>query len=395
MKKKKLLIPFLLLLLTFTVLEAANVSAASDTEAANASAASDTEVTAATEAKIGSKKYTSLDEAMKAVKNGQTIKLMTDVSYKKNDLTVDRSKVKFTLNLNGHTLKFSSGHGLIVKNGSMTVTGKKGTLRFGTSGSTVKSGGTLTLKSGTYRGTIENKGTMKITGGTFSKTFLSNGKTMTISGGTFNSIALNNSGTAKISGGTFSKPGIINGKTMTISGGTFKNYQNGKYQGMISNWGEGSKSVKLTVSGGTFKMSQQGTIFVNYYGGILNLKKATATCTNTKGEVLLDYGYGKTTISGGKYTSKGDLMTVVSGSSAKIKGGTFKLTGGSSTIIMKTCDNGKITVSGGTFIAPKSYAYCVKAKAGVPDGTVTINGGNFSSVKTRKKSSATSMPYYF
>ena len=66
-----------------------------------------TKAEAATVAKIGGRSYSSLKTAIRRVRNNQTIKLMRNVTLKKQ-LVISNNK-KFTINLNRHTIRMSRG----------------------------------------------------------------------------------------------------------------------------------------------------------------------------------------------------------------------------------------------------------------------------------------------
>lgn len=139
--------------------------------------------------------YTSLDDALDAVKDGDTITLLSDA-----EITTWHSLSKaFTLELNGKTVTTQSNAELyihaqvIVQNNS---TGKTGGMA-GTSLLNVQSKGDLIIQSGTFDGKIAiNDGKLTIKGGTFNQVVdLPRGDSDSVffSGGTFAKIWYPNS----------------------------------------------------------------------------------------------------------------------------------------------------------------------------------------------------------
>ncbi|MCC8045390.1 MAG: carbohydrate-binding domain-containing protein [Clostridiales bacterium] len=389
---------------------------------------------ASTVATIGSTKYTSLQKAFDAVKDGQTIVLQKDVSSS-STITVSRSGKSFTLNLNKHTLTFKKAAYLYVKKGTLTIRNGKIVQAGPACGSNytvtstvvkIASNAKVTILSGTYRGEIINKGTMTISGGTFT-----NAGTTTSEGYTLYGDILNNSGTMTIKGGTVKQSsdcatyGInvtnlaVNTGTMKISGGTFSAIGTG---GSVLNKGT------LTITGGDF--SKTGEVSSYAYGaldneGTLTIKKGTFTADTELSHALYSSG-GKVVISGGTFTGnsaygvvyfadttatikegtiKGNYefarhLFIAYNSTIKITGGTFKVTGtptrstptailaawegakitvtdgtfsGKSVVMLYAEGTGKITVSGGTFTGSKAYKY-----RKLDGGKVTIKGGTFN-----------------
>ncbi|MCC8047255.1 MAG: hypothetical protein LIP12_17500 [Clostridiales bacterium] len=367
-----------------------------------------------TVAKIGSTKYTSLEAAFKAAKNGQTIVLQKDVSYS-SVLSFSRSGKSVTLNLNKHTITFKKSTAyLYVKKGTLTV--KNGTVKqtkavydeiSGVNGTVFKTAkaGTLKITSGAYKGELENLGTMIISGGSFYNayadyygtgtkvygTIIDNSGTLTISGGTFTKRVWSmqwfvvNTGKMTISGGEFVSSGysILNstqGK-LTITGGTFSG--DGEYTesfaGLIYNYGSGATIV---IKDGTFTTESGAPCIANeigkttIYGGTFVNKDSNYYCIYATGG--WEDEESVISIKGGTFKSAGDMIRARYGATVKISGGTFKTTGNKS-IVLYTWNGGKIKVTGGSFTGKKAYKY-----AQVTDSTrygkakVTISGGTFN-----------------
>lgn len=250
-----------LIALFFTLLFSINVSASAKTVAS-----------------IGNKNYSSMQQAIKAVKNGQTIKLKANVK----DVRINR-KVKFTLNLNKHKITESQRLIGAIDINKATVTLKNGTVK---GRIYVQKQGNLTLAGGTYSGDIINSGKLTVKKGT---TVSNNG----------NVLVNEKSGTMKISGGTFKgkaqdAPCISNSGKLTITGGAFSATG---YARVIHNGEKGNVSIKS----GTF-YSQQGEALINW------AKTSTAT------------------ISGGTFWAKKGLTVVANSGKLTMNGGTIKST---------------------------------------------------------------------
>lgn len=204
-------------------------------------------VQAKTVAKIGKKSYSSLDKAIAAVKNKQTIVVTRNTSIK--DTIYVKGKKKFTINLNKHTVKTKHTNNpwntgwIQIKKANVTI--KNGTMKCGKYASTlfeIEKKGKLTIINGNYTGEFNNKGQMIVKNGTFktsannSDIFYNNGK-LTINKGTFstkrdNSNIVYSANKLTIKGGTFSAVGgncVYVGRSnvyktigsTTITGGSF------------------------------------------------------------------------------------------------------------------------------------------------------------------------------
>lgn len=208
--------------------EAAGTTAASKESAAPAAATNEAaapvaetggEGTTAAVAQIGSHGYSSLQEAINAAQDGETVKLLADAT---EDVAVAAGK-NVVLDLGGKTLTNTNA-------GKATLT--------------IEKGATATVKNG------------KVIGGTSFYTIQNNGTAMfedvTASAGNTGSSMLDNWGTLTINSGTYA--GGLNvvkseeGSTLTINGGKFElNYASSQgYTGVVFNYGN------ATITGGEF-----------------------------------------------------------------------------------------------------------------------------------------------
>lgn len=185
-----------------------------------------TSASAKTVASIGSKNYSSLQSAIKAVKKGQTVKLKSNVTIKE---TIEMNKnIKFTLNLNKKKITSKNCSALTINKGTVTI--KNGTVT-SSMGIFVGKKAALNIKSGTYNCYISSSGKLNVSGGTIKGVSNDRG-TMTMKGG-------------KIKYGIY-----CTGKnsSLTITGGTVIQPKDA--------WGSGAITVsgnfkKLVISGGS------------------------------------------------------------------------------------------------------------------------------------------------
>lgn len=278
------------------------------------------------EAAIGKKNYTNFEDALKNVKNGQTITLKKNVKFK-DTIAINRN-VKFTLDLNKKTLTYTGEETGILLRRKVNMTIKNGTFK-SADGRALNIGyqANVTIPSGTYQGSIYNTGTLTVKNGKFKDT-ISNYGTLVIKGGTFENTK---------DGGNL----IYNdcGKKITISGGKFINRS-------LDSQGIYNYEGNITIKGGTFSTS-------GYYL-IGNISK------------------GKITISDGTFSSSNGLILYDTGKSLVIKGGKFTTTSSEYPLLWSSK---KVTISGGTFTAKKAKPILVTK------GTLVISGGTFKPYK--------------
>ena len=228
------------------------------------------------------KAFATLDEAFNAVIEGQTVRLLKDLT---EDVTINKN---ITLDLGGKTLtNTGAGKATITIAKDATATVKNGTVKGGTSyyniqnngtatfeGLTATAGntgssmidnwGTLTIESGTYTGGLnvvksEEDSTLVINGGTFTLDYATSGYTgvilvygdTTITGGEFIQ--------SLTTTGRWNHPqviatGVVEGHPAItrVTGGMFTNKMSG--EGIFRGIGKAT-SDNFEVSGGTFNKS--------------------------------------------------------------------------------------------------------------------------------------------
>lgn len=297
-----------------------------------------------TVATIGKKQYTTLAKAVSAVKKGQTITVVKNITTAQS-LEIKKNGVTFTIDFGGHTYKCThkSKYAIFISGGKVTIKNAKMSSR---ALFKITSKGKLTINGGTYKtqAPVSNSGDMTIQKGTFNRTSYSDnysegysslitnygptGK-LTIKGGTFNAngrAAILNSGTLKISDGKFTAKEIASMQVLWESWG---------YVGLLRNYGDGNKGGTIEITGGTF--NSPFTVIANVNGNV--------------------------TIKGGTFTADQRALLHTIEGSVKISKGTF-ISLASSKYAMLYLWNGKTTITGGTFTGKKASFY-YKDKAAV------------------------------
>lgn len=310
-----------------------------------------------TTATIGSKKYSSLQKAVTAVKNGQTIKLQKNILV--STPIESKNNVKFTLDLNKHKITTPKSKFRVTNDGKK-MTGSfrifKGNVIIvnGTFGDyaaiKVEKDATLTIKGGTYWQLIN-----------FGKTTVSNAKFIN----KWYAASYNYAGTLSISNTAMKAHGnciyAVNGKLITkagsyqpysskskypqiavekasvsISGGTFTSNHNVIY----------NNNGKVSISGGTYKAAGSAPALYNNTGTMI-VKNGAFSASNTN---ALSNIRGSLTISGGTFKNKSDIYaTLYCGQNSKtvIQQGTVSNAGSARAIDADWVK--KFVLSGGTF----------------------------------------------
>lgn len=294
-------------------------------------------------ASVGTAKYITLAAAIAAANNGETVKLLKDVT---ENVEIAAGK-ELTLDLNGKTLSGGTGTAkaalsnlgtIIIQDTSAAKTGTIKRDDNGTVGETsyyvIRNQGTMTIESGTV---INNSGYKKAnsTGSMIGSSLICNGD-------------CNEGGTLTIKGGTFTQNNFIaikNGAlgVLHVSGGTITSNHSA-----IQNW------FKADITGGEIK----GQLWTDAY-------KA-------------DESVGQTTIGGdAKFT--GEIVMDIAGSVAPtlaINGGNLNVTNWRITSAAASV-GAKPSVSGGTFSSAVPEGLC--APGFIPttngDGTYGVKAG--------------------
>ena len=287
-------------------------------------------VSAAGQASIGKKNYATVQKALTAVKNGQTITLNQNVTLKTT--LVSKKNVTYTFDMNKH--KITSKVPDVTK-GSFDIRAGKVTLMNGTLTGPVlvQKGATFTVKSGNYE-QIANGG----------KTIFNNGKVTTNKYSAF----CNYAGTLLIKKAEVkAKYNCVYAKagTVTINDGTFRNYDDSCDYPVIY-----SEKATVNLKGGRYAHS--------YW------KKVPAVVYNKNGKV---------TISGGNYG--GTCASIQNCAVMTIKGGTFLSENGP---VLQCGEKSTTVITGGEFTSGASvYAIEIakgRKKFSMTGGSLTTYG---------------------
>lgn len=270
-------------------------------------------------AKIDEVGYTSVNKAIEAAKDDDTITLVANVI---EDVVIPEDKT-LTLDLGGYTLTNQSGH-TIYNKGTLTITGM---------------------------GTVDNV--------THAKAAVYNevGATATLEDATFTR-SLENGKNANDAGGN-SYYVIVNHGTMTMEGVTVT--QNGAFSSMVENgWYNGNDNKDkvpsaMTIVSGTFS-GGLNTIKNDDYGELTILG---GTFENVTQAAILNWN--KTTIEDGTFNS--DAVVILNGK------------------IDDEMDVGELTINGGTFTAGDAYSVINYMDNSYTIGSVTITEGEFNTKK--------------
>ena len=268
-------------------------------------------------AKIGSKKYETLADAIRLATNGKTVTLLDNID---GNFEIASAK-KITLDLNGFTLNGGTGtaKAAITNYGTLTITdsseAKTGTIKRADSGIegetsyyVIKNHGTMTIEKASV---INNSGYKKQnpSGSMVGSSLILNGgvdniSKLTIKGGEFtqmNFIAIKNdaNGELHVEGGTITSnhSAVQNWYDATITGG--------KITGQI--WTDAYKageSVGNTVIDGDVKFT--GEIVMDVYGSIkpeLTINGGNLSVTNWKVTTACAALGGKPAVKGGTFTN--------------------------------------------------------------------------------------------
>ena len=334
-------------------------------------------------AKVGEAQYATLQEAVNAAAEGQTVQLIADT---KENVTINKN---LTLDLNGKTLTNNGGDTITVQKGATLIINGSGTVDNVTHAkAAIYNNGTVTLNGGKYTRSAEtgdnppagtaknsyynilNHGIMEINDtviveqeGNFSS-LVANGY-YSYSDSNERSGYVENVGQAEpkmtINGGTFS--GGINtiknddGATLTINNGNFSNIT----QAVVQN-----NNVAF-IKGGTFDGTGYHAVENRYFAGGKNEGKITVENGTFKGEVYVTTG-ATTEISGGSYDV--DVSGYANTNVARLDG-TYYVgdtaisnavssmgVGDTLTVVKGTVTiNGSPVTAGSTYTVPPRYYY--------------------------------------
>ena len=283
-------------------------------------------------ASIGNKGYRSLEEAITAAKEGDTVTLLKNVT---EDVTIP-AHTTITLDLNGKTLQNNTSDTITVEYGaSLTIQGD-GTVDNKSHGcAAIYNNGTVVLNGGQYTRSAETGQDAETSGKNSYYNILNHG-----------SMTINNGVTVSQSGGFSSM--IANG----YYNYTDKNPRNGYVKGT------NHAKPELVITGGTFS------------GGLNTVKN--------------DDGAKLTIVDGIFENTK--QAAVMNWNEATIKGGSFSVQASARSVLVNgsyganTVDQGVLTIEGGTFTIPSDKPIISINQSGNPaEAKTTVKGGSYSS----------------
>ena len=324
-----------------------------------------------TVAMIGAKEYTTLPDAITAAKDGDTIKLLKDVTVTK-PIEVTKS---MTLDLNGHVLTAATASTATVKNSAIWVTAEKVNLTI--DGTTAGSGMTM---GDTHDTNWEAKvwGFVDLREG-------SAGSTVTVNGGSYTGSTCASDSyhyTALFTVGSESKLVLNNVSAETdervvkasscgevvVSGGTYNITGINAFLGAAFETKTASfTDMKLTAKyGGCVQVGRNATL-ENCEIKVTDIRTGDGTYLNCA--VAVQYG-GTATVKSGIYTAPYAAYVYSSGGTINIENGTFT---GVVRADATTDTTAVINIKNGSFNGE------IQKGGGPGSETISITGGTFSS----------------
>ena len=337
-------------------------------------------------ARTGGQDYNSLQEAIDACGNGDTVEILRNVDNIKNTVTVGEDK-NIVLDLKGYTIN-SSSEKTLINNGTLSIATSTGTIEnTNSSGITIENNGEINLSNGSvssnYGKAVQNNGILKVAGGAIGGRtygiYNNENATLEISSGYISSqqycIYNNSTNTINITDGYIrlnaeyynSKYGIYNNveADINMTGGEIcyidswnSEYVYGIYNNANGNILISAQDERIYISGAAYGYGiynnaegtvtlQKGTISVNsqYLGyGIRNTYKGKVEITGGSINVTSNDGYaygiengslGNAELINGNISVKTNTGTAygirnISLNPLKIKNGTIKATGAQS-----------------------------------------------------------------
>ena len=313
-------------------------------------------VFAATVARIGSRSYSSLQSAVNAAKNGQTIKVTRPISTKKMLTISGKKSITIDFGNNKYSMTNSDTYAFDVNVTKLTI--KNAKINSARGAIFVEKKSKAVITNGSITGITYNEGTLEVKNGKFEgRGYNQSGElempafdnfgTITIYNATVKGSgrdALWNIGKAYIYNGTFSTTKsdcIYNDENgiMKISGGSFNHTIKDDYSYLIGNYGEmiiskgsfkgyirNESNKRMVINGGTFRGHQGWLVLRNVKG---NVSITGGSFSTTRNNVLYNNAGATFTISGGGFTTKNenDFPALYSEGTISVTGGTFKLNG--------------------------------------------------------------------
>ena len=341
-------------------------------------------------AQIGETKYGSLSDALDAAQNGDTIKLLSDVTI--SDTYTISNTNPITIDFNGFNIDVTrvsvNKDSIVIAEGAdvtfMTSTGEGG------------------IKG--YKNCLTNEGgTITLNGGTYTTTVIGRGSTLFNSSGVLNV----NSG-VKVDAYKFA---IYNdlGATCNLNGGAIVSHA---HNGLVPDPATGSGLVGYAyavVNSGTMNiydgvsiqgiqggLSASGEGVTNVYGGSIETREDDEGSAERSFYACYAANNANLTVLGGSFTAAkrsalyvGNEDTGLGGAVVQIKGGTFRSNGGASAAAIQTNIQGTLGICGGTFSSDVS-AHIAKGyyQTANTDGTYSVVPAEATVIDTAKTTGA-------
>ena len=303
-------------------------------------------------AKIGDTEYETLTAAVAAVKDGETVTMLKDVT-ESVEISADKN---ITLDLNGNTLTNTDGKHTIENRGILTVTDS----------STDKSGKVDNVSNGKIPFVNYEGGNATLSGGSFDRS-LENGKVGATADGCNSGYTIKNWGIMTINEGV-----SVNNKSDKSSGSSAigNGYQKGAT--FDGHTGITTANVKLTINGGKFT-GGLNTIKNDDYA---ELKVNGGEFENNTQQCIMNWN--KAVINNGKFTGKENGNVIYNGyDNDNMDKGILEIKGGEFNGKIQVYDpnkKGQTSISGGTFSTDVSkYATANRTVMQNPDGTYTVS----------------------
>lgn len=261
------------------------------------------------------KKYDDLRKAILQVKDGETLKVLENVTYVNGNLDAEISEgMTINFDLNGKTI--SSAYSPFTNNGTINMS--NGTIK----SPNILNNGVINVDAVIF--SVDNAGTMNITTGTVSGT---NSGTIRNNGGTLKN--LRNDGTTEVQDGTLIS--IVNNGILT-----FDDKDTITINGIVNNSDVSFNSGKLTGnienrSSGTFNFNNVNALYANILNsGIMNIEGMNGTINveyNTKKLNLkncnISFANSESKLTNGSLFKSGVNKYMYNSGSIDIEGGTL------------------------------------------------------------------------
>ena len=304
-------------------------------------------------AKIGETKYETLEDAVAAAQNNETITLIDNVVLAEV-VTIPAGKT-FTIDLNGKAISMEE---------SIIATAYA-----------INNLGNLTITDGVGGGSINARGIYNGYGNGGAN--VASAKITVVNGtinakGTNGGAAIFNYGIADIQGGNFTSIGGYSlnnqaGASMTIADGVTAN--NGIY----------SSNATLVVNGGEINGNRSGCHVLYAWNSVVTINGGTFHNNNSGNSTTMAGGTTKLTINGGKFSIANGKST--NGWTSCLidatDGGKYEINGGEFKGHFRVQANCAMEINGGTFENTHGEAY-------VNGGTVAVKGGTFTDAAAQK-----------